>query len=158
MEMKKYFIDFFYFNDSANKKLLPKILLLPEKKECIRLFSHLINCQYKWMARINEKQNAESLNWWEPVYFLEDLEDEWNKSFQPFPIYISGLDENDFSNELVFPRPDNEMWTATLENIMPQLNYHSIHHRAQIQMLIRQQGLIPDPLDYILTKYKRKTE
>ncbi|MBP9221492.1 MAG: hypothetical protein KBF42_08910 [Chitinophagales bacterium] len=35
-----------------------------------------------------------------------------------------------------------------------QLNYHSIHHRAQMQMLIRQQGLVPDFVDYIGTKYR----
>jgi len=155
MEMKNYFIDFFYFNDSANKKLLNKIMALPDKTPCIRLFSHLINCQYKWMARITEHPEAESMSWWEPVYFLEDLSGEWEKSFSPFPKYLSALNESDFSKKLVFPRPGNDLWTATLEDVMLQLNYHSIHHRAQMQLLIRQQGLTPDPIDYILTKYKR---
>ena len=32
---------------------------------------------------------------------------------------------------------------------------HSIHHRAQIQYLIRQQGIEPDFVDYIGTKYRK---
>lgn len=65
--MKDYLMDFFYFNDCANKKLLQKIGELPDKKECARLFSHLVNCQYKWMAQIEKKPDAETMNWWEPV-------------------------------------------------------------------------------------------
>lgn len=52
MSMKKYLIDTFIFNDTANKKLLLKILQLSDKTEAVKLFSHLINSQYKWMARI----------------------------------------------------------------------------------------------------------
>jgi uncharacterized damage-inducible protein DinB len=45
-----------------------------------------------------------------------------------------------------------------LIDIALQLNYHAIHHRAQIQVLIRQQGLEPDFIDYIGTKYHKLTE
>jgi len=45
-----------------------------------------------------------------------------------------------------------------LKDIALQLNYHSIHHRAQIQTIIRQQGMEPDFVDYIGTKYKRLGE
>jgi uncharacterized damage-inducible protein DinB len=41
------------------------------------------------------------------------------------------------------------------KNYSMQLNYHSIHHRAQIQLLIRQQGLQPDFVDYIGTAYRK---
>jgi uncharacterized damage-inducible protein DinB len=43
-------------------------------------------------------------------------------------------------------------------DIALQLNYHSIHHRAQMQVLIRQQGMEPDFIDYIGTKYRKVTE
>jgi uncharacterized damage-inducible protein DinB len=155
MEMSKYLIDFFYFNDNANRKLLSKIMLLPDKTPCIKLFSHLINCQYKWIARILKQPDAEAMSWWEAVYLLENLDGEWDKSFEPWPKYLSGLAEDDFLNELTFTWFDNEWWRATLQDIILQLNYHSIHHRAQMQMIIRQQGLTPDPLDYILTRYKK---
>jgi len=52
MEMKQYLIDTFKFNDLMNTKLLAKIKALPDQQQCIRFFSHLINSQKKWMARI----------------------------------------------------------------------------------------------------------
>ena len=45
--------------------------------------------------------------------------------------------------------------TQNLCDITLQLNYHSIHHRAKMQMLIRQQGIEPDFIDYIRTKYQK---
>ena len=50
---------------------------------------------------------------------------------------------------------DGATWSVPLKDIALQLNYHSIHHRAQVQTIIRQQGLEPDFVDYIGMKYKR---
>jgi uncharacterized damage-inducible protein DinB len=39
-----------------------------------------------------------------------------------------------------------------LVDLVLQLNYHSIHHRAQINKLMSQQWIIPPATDYIYTK------
>lgn len=52
MNMKECLIESFYFNDQVNRVVLEKTKLLPEKKEAIRYFSHLVNSLNKWMARI----------------------------------------------------------------------------------------------------------
>jgi uncharacterized damage-inducible protein DinB len=36
-----------------------------------------------------------------------------------------------------------------------QLNSYLIHHRAQIQTILRQQGIEPDFVDYIGTRYRK---
>jgi hypothetical protein len=61
MEMKQYLIDTFKFNDTANRKVLEKIKLLPEKTEAIKLFSHLITCQLRWMAGIMQETKAKEM-------------------------------------------------------------------------------------------------
>lgn len=48
--MKQYLINTFKFNDTANKKVLEKIKQLPDKTEAIKLFSHLITCQFRWIS------------------------------------------------------------------------------------------------------------
>src|ERR1700733_12125561 len=90
MEMKQYLIDTFKYNDFANRKILEKVAELPDKEQCIKFFSHLINSQIKWMARIQKSENALKLNWWEPVYPLEELESMWDKSFA---LWISFLQD-----------------------------------------------------------------
>lgn len=155
MQMKDYLIETFKYNDTTNKKLLHKIKLLDDKGESIRLFSHLINSQYKWMTRIVQDQNAKNMSWWEPVYDFEKLEQEWTKSLDLWLNYIVTKTEEELSTETTFIGSDNGTWAATPKDIALQLNYHSIHHRAQIQTIIRQQGFEPDFVDYIGTKYRK---
>lgn len=153
--MKKYLTDTFLFNDTTNKNLLEKIAILPEKSECIRLFSHLVNCQYKWMARILHDPAAPAMSWWEPIYQLFDLADQWDQSLQPWLQYIDDRTDDQLAAEVTFVGFDGAIWAASPQDIALQLNYHSIHHRAQMQGIIRAQGIEPDFVDYIGTKYRR---
>lgn len=157
MKIKTYLVNTFNFNCSANNKLLEKIKLLPDKTECIKLFSHLANCQVKWMARIKQDENAAEKSWWEPVYDIENLELEWQKSIDLWLKYLDETTEEELSTEVTFIGFDGGIYAATPIDIALQLNYHSIHHRAQMQTIIRQQGLEPDFLDYIGTKYRKLT-
>src|SRR4026209_1062679 len=98
--MKQYLIDTFTYNDSTNKKLLEKILQLPDKTESVKLFSHLINSQYKWMARIQNDPRAQSMSWWDPVYPLTELEKEWNKSLKLWIDYLQSKKEEEINTEV----------------------------------------------------------
>ncbi|MEP7320994.1 MAG: DinB family protein [Saprospiraceae bacterium] len=156
--MKEYLIETFNYNDTANKKLLNKILQLPDKTASIKLFSHLINCQFKWMARILQDPNAPQMSWWDPIYSEEHLESEWSKSLNTWLAYLKSEGDEKLNAEVSFIGFDQVKWAVSPRDIALQLNYHSIHHRAQIQTIIRQQGLEPDFLDYIGTKYRRLSD
>ena len=155
MQMKDYLIETFHFNDVTNKKLISKFYLFIQNTECIKLFSHLINCQYKWMARIEQDPKAQEMSWWDPVYKLQELEPEWTKSLAIWTDYITSKTDEELVTEVKFVGFDGGIWAASPKDIALQLNYHSIHHRAQIQTLIRQQGIEPDFVDYIGTKYRK---
>jgi uncharacterized damage-inducible protein DinB len=155
MDLKTYLIDTFQFNSRTNKKLLKKIRQLRDQEESIRFFSHLINSQYKWLARIKQDPMAAQMSWWDPVYPFSGLEKEWDKSLTLWLDYLQSKTEEELSKEVEFTGYDGGKWMATPKDIALQLNYHSIHHRAQIQMLIRAQGVEPDFVDYIGTKYRK---
>jgi len=155
MEMKQYLLDTFLFNDLTNKKLLEKIKQLPDNTESIKLFSHLVNSQYKWMSRLLHDPAAPAMSWWEPIYELDMLEQEWSKSLALWLNYVNKHSDEELSAEVTFTGFDGANWAASPQDIALQLNYHSIHHRAQIQTIIRQQGLDPDFVDYIGTKYRK---
>ena len=156
--MKQYLIDTFNYNDYANKLILEKIRQLPDKREAIRYFSHLINSQNKWLRRIQLYPQDPKMDWWKPEYVLEELETKWNESLYNWIQFLQQQSEEELDEEKKFVGFDGAVWAAPLKDIALQLNYHSIHHRAQIQTLIRQQGLEPDFVDYIGTKYKRLSQ
>lgn len=155
MEMKQYLADTFRFNDRANRQLLVKIGELPDPAQAVKFFSHLINSQNKWIRRIREYPKDVKTSWWDPVYPLDQLEGEWEKSLAAWLDLIAGKSEEELFLHVKWVGFDGGEWTAPLKDIALQLNYHSIHHRAQIQTLIRAQGLEPDFVDYIGTVYRK---
>jgi uncharacterized damage-inducible protein DinB len=157
MLMREYLIDTFFFNDGANKNMLKKINELPGKESCIKFFSHLINSQNKWMARILQDSDAIEMSWWDPVYSLEELEKKWDESLKTWINFLQNKTEEEIFEEVEFTGYDGGRWKTRLVDIALQLNYHSIHHRAQMQMKIREQGIEPDFIDYIGTKYQKIT-
>lgn len=153
--MKNYLIDFFKYNNWANQKLLEVINQLPDKEESIKLFSHFIHAQDKWYNRIIKHVPDSSLSWTAPVLPLDELAGKWNKSVNAWIDLIETKTEDDLQLNVIFNRGhDGREMGIKLMDLCLQLNYHSIHHRAQINKLISQQGLTPPETDYIFTKLK----
>jgi uncharacterized damage-inducible protein DinB len=155
MQFTHYLLNTFRFNDKANRQMIEKIKQLPDKEAAIKYMSHLANSQYKWMARIMQDPRAPEMDWWKPLYKSEELETEWGKSLQPWINYLENKTDEEIDREVQFIGFDGGMYAATPKDIALQLNYHSIHHRAQIQVIIRNQGLEPDFIDYIGTVYRK---
>jgi uncharacterized damage-inducible protein DinB len=179
MEMKQYLIDTFRYNDYANKLALRKMRELPEKDESIKWFSHLINSMNKWLARIHLTPGYAEMDWFKPVYELDELEAKWDECLEPWIAFLESKSDEELEQEVEWCNPQlaapaenhpvgeaptpllrkegslKANFAAKIVDIALQLNYHSIHHRAQIQYLIRQQGVEPEFVDYIGTKYRR---
>lgn len=155
MDLKQYLLDTFAFNDRANRQALAKMAELPDPAECVRLFSHLVNSQDKWLARLTLYPSDPGLHWWKPVYERNALEREWERSLEAWRDFLERQEERALFEPVRWVGFDGAEWTAALKDIPLQLNYHSIHHRAQIQALLRAQGLTPDFVDYIGTVYRR---
>ncbi|MEO5675549.1 MAG: DinB family protein [Chitinophagales bacterium] len=153
--MNQYLIETFQWNDGANRKVLEKIRQLPDKNESIKFFSHLINSMNKWMARLKSDANLQQMDWWIPAYPLDELEPRWNECLLNWISFLESKTEEELLEPARFTGLDGGQWEAKPKDIALQLNYHSIHHRAQIQTMIRQQGLQPDFVDYIGTVYRK---
>ncbi|CAN5386964.1 hypothetical protein BH11BAC1_BH11BAC1_26700 [soil metagenome] len=153
--MKEYLLSTFKYNEWANLKLLEKIKQLPDKEQGIKFISHLINSQLKWLARINQVPTAPQMSWWDPVYLLDELDERWSNSVADWIALLERKSEEEIMQLVRFDGFDGGHWEAKLSDIALQLNYHSIHHRAQMQTVIRQQGMEPDFLDYIGTVYRK---
>ncbi|HMS66118.1 MAG TPA: DinB family protein [Ignavibacteria bacterium] len=110
--------------------MLEKIKQLPEKAEAVKFFSHLINCQYKWMARVTQDPKADKMDWWIPLYSTDELESKWNDSLLLWIKYLDSKTDEELMTEVSYTGYDGESYAASPGDIALQLNYHSIHHRA----------------------------
>lgn len=153
--MKEYLLETFRYNDRANRQALKKIGELTQQDECLRLFSHMINSMNKWLGRIRQCPGYTELDWWEPQYSYVELEAKWDECLRAWVDFIDSKTNEELNDEVEFIGFDGYDFAAVLKDIALQLNYHAIQHRSQIQYLIRQQGIAPDFVDYIGTKYRK---
>lgn len=153
--MKQYLIDFFNYNHQANSKLLDAIYLLPQKEETVKLFSHLILAQDKWFNRITNEKDDSAIHWMLPVIPLNELASKWDLSVNRWLKLIEERSDQELQHDVVFKRTsDGKAMGIKLLDLILQLNYHNIHHRAQINTLISKQGITPPQTDYIFTKLR----
>jgi uncharacterized damage-inducible protein DinB len=147
-QMKQYLIETFRYNDWANKQSLQLIRQIPQPDGAVRLFSHLITSQDKWMARITNDPNESRMAWFESPFPLDELESRWDASLGAWLQFLESAPE-ELAREIYYIAGDGNPYSSQIRDVALQLNYHSIHHRAQISQLARDQGLEPPFLDYI---------
>jgi uncharacterized damage-inducible protein DinB len=153
--MKQYLIDFFKYNDWANRKLMDAFKQLPDNNEPIKLISHMIAAQDKWLNRITGATDDKAFDWQGQAFPLDQLHDHWAESAGKWISLLEQLEETEITNLITFQRPsDGKKFGASIKDIALQLNYHSIHHRAQINRLFREQGHTAPSTDYIVTVIK----
>jgi uncharacterized damage-inducible protein DinB len=153
--MKEFLMDMFHTNLEANLKMIGAVSKMPSPEEGMRHLSHLANCQYKWLDRIKLFPDESKLDWWEPVYLADQLEKAFIESTELWISYLSSTSEGEIESLKYYKGYDGKNWEAQLKDIALQLIFHSFHHRAQIQMMIRQQGLKPAFIDYIGYRSKK---
>ena len=102
-------------------------------------------------------QKLPKMSWWEPIYEFNDLETEWGKSLAPLAGLYQQKTEEELSTEVTFIGLDDSTWAATrAKRYCPavELPFHT-SLQAQMQTLLRQQGVEPGFVDYIGTKHRK---
>lgn len=151
--MKEYLLDLFRYNDWANKKLSVSILQLKEKEEAVKLFSHLISTQNKWLNRITKEMDDAKIQWFDEPIKIDSIEKKWDESIGTWIHFLENCSENEIEEYLQFTRQsDGVKMGIKIKDLALQINLHSVHHRAQINSLLSKQGIKPPATDYILTK------
>jgi uncharacterized damage-inducible protein DinB len=153
--MKQYLIDFFHYNDWANRRVLEAIKQVSEKDETVKLFSHLISAQNKWLNRVTNERADSTNGWFGTPLILDQLESHWGESITRWLQLLESKSESDLEIAVNFARPsDGKKLSVKLRDLVLQINYHSINHRGQILRLLREQGVKAPATDYILTVFK----
>lgn len=147
--MKVFFNQLFDYNFYCNKKLIEKcneIDKVPEKS--IELFSHILNAHHLWNARILETDATFEFS---QLHDLKDWGDiHYENQRSSFEILTNA---DDFEKRVDYENSEGRLFISDLRDILFHIINHSSHHRGQISMNFRDNGIEPIPFDYIY--YKR---
>lgn len=147
--MKSFLNQLFDYNFYCNKKLIDechKLEKIPEKS--VTLLSHILNAHHIWNSRVLGSESLYEVWQEHPLKEWGDIHYENQRS--SFEIITS---TDNFEVRIDYENAEGQMFTSTLQDILFHIINHSTHHRSQIALDFRNDGLEPLKLDYIL--YKR---
>ncbi|WKN41209.1 DinB family protein [Tunicatimonas pelagia] len=140
----------YQYNHSTNEKL---IRYLNENsvdhKQVSSWMSHLLNAHLTWLSRLRGEASPFAV--WqehERSQWLAINQQAWETTQQ----FLD--DTDDLTQTIVYQNTKGTSFKNRVDDILWHVLNHSTHHRGQISTVIRQQGLTPEPMDYIF--YVRK--
>ncbi len=144
--MKKYFLKLYLYNAWANSRVLNCLQAQKVKDEKIlTLMGHVVAAQFLWLHRIKGLP-APDVKLWD-TYTLDKLVPMADEAGKRWLEFVES--EDNFNRELKYTNYVGDAYVNNVEMIMIHLVNHSSYHRAQIAMLLRQNGLEPVNTDFI---------
>jgi len=148
--MVEYYAEQFQYTKWAQHKLIEVTLGLNPLPDTIHsLFSHLILAPEIWFERYH--QQSSTGNPWGLVAPAELL----LRSAAILEVWrteVARLSVEELTQPFTFVDRKGETRELVLEVVVQQLLYHSIYHRGQLAIFIREQGIQVPPTDYLVYK------
>ncbi|MEH6679721.1 MAG: DinB family protein [Sediminicola sp.] len=147
--MHRFFNELFDYNFYCNRKLIEACNLMEKVPDrSVTLFSHILDAHHIWNARMSNRTPEYA------VWQLQDLRDWANIHYEnqrnSFDIITNA---DDLGKRVEYENSQGRRYTNNLQDMLFHIINHSTHHRAQIAVDFRQNGLEPIPMDFTL--YKR---
>ncbi len=145
------------FDVWSTRKLIDFILENDQfdgRENAISNISHIINTQKVWFSRAVDLETDRDLDFW-MSYDIKDLKYKTKKAGQ---MWIDLVGDHDVNLDKIIHYQNskgNEYFNAIWQ-ICNHIIIHGQHHRAQVLLLLRQEGIEPPNLDFI--NYARMDE
>lgn len=144
--MKKYFLKLYQFNAWANQRVMQCLTDQHVSNEkIISLMGHIAAAEMLWLHRVKGLPKPDVKLW--SNYSLEELSPMLEKADQQWLDYIQSTEN--FDRDLSYTNYTGDPFVNNVESIMIHTANHASYHRAQVAMLLRQNGLEPVNTDFI---------
>ncbi|UYZ58367.1 DinB family protein [Hymenobacter latericus] len=139
------------YNVWANGKLLSHLdgivangQPLPER--ALRLFSHVLNAQAIWLARLTGTQSPVKVWQEHDLQGLHKLHQQTSPSLHQ---YMQDADDAEMTRMISYANSLGNAYDSQVSDILTHVCVHANYHRAQVATDLRQNGLEPINTDFI---------
>jgi uncharacterized damage-inducible protein DinB len=146
--MKRFFIEYFQFNDWANDRVIESLKAIQNPPpKCVSIISHIISAQDVWLERISGNHNW-NIEVWEP-YSIYECSVLSLQSSEGWIKFIRKSREKDFDNLICYKNTKGNEYETPVREIMAHVLNHSSYHRGQINQVLKENNFSPVSIDYI---------
>ena len=120
----------------------------PEYRRALELIAHIEVARRFWLFRLGENE-ARPADFFPQVGDLAALAAHLTATEKKWAQYLARLADADLAREFTYQATEGAAYRNTVEEVLTQLYGHSLYHRGQIALLLRQLGCQPAETDYI---------
>ncbi len=114
--------------------------------EALREYAHILGAEETWLSRL-EGRAARAAVWPEPT---PEAVGELARSVRAgYGAYLTSLAESQLDRGVAYVNSAGLAFTTPAVDILLQVMLHGQYHRGKINLLLRQAGLAPAPVDFI---------
>src|SRR5579871_2730550 len=144
--MKKYFLKLYEFNAWANRCVMKTLNDQHVNHERIlSLMGHIAAAEMLWLHRVKGLPKPDVKLW--STYSITELTPMLEKADELWLEYVKATER--FDRELHYTNYTGDPYVNNVESIMIHTVNHASYHRAQVAMLLRQNGFEPVNTDFI---------
>lgn len=111
-----------------------------------REFAHIIGSEETWLSRL-QKRTAHTSVW--PDLKQTELEQQMGVIHNAYEGYLADLGEKDLETNISYTNSAGKQFSNSISDILLHVALHSQYHRGKINLILRESGQEPVPVDYI---------
>ena len=144
--MKKYFLKLYHYNAWANERVMKCLKdQAVSHEKIVSLMGHIAAAEQLWLHRVSSLPKPDVKLW--STYTLIEVSEMLDKADKNWLAFVQATE--DFDRELSYTNYTGASFTNNVESIMIHTVNHASYHRAQVAMLLRQNGWEPINTDFI---------
>jgi uncharacterized damage-inducible protein DinB len=130
----------------ADGLLLDALRNAPDADSAWKEYAHILGSEDRWLSRI--RGSAPQTEIWPNVDKVE-IEPLRSDIVGGYTTYLHGIDEADLSRSVEYTNSAGRKFETMCGDILLHVFLHGQYHRGKINVLLRQSGNEPAPVDFI---------
>jgi len=139
------------YNDWANRRTLESLRAMKSpSSRAARALSHILLVEKLWLARLRREEIGKPPTDFFPELPLSQCQGLIEESLNSYQTYLRKLTEAQLDEVGDFKTLAGSKYRASTRDVLTHVMAHSMYHRGQVALAMREDGGEPQQSDYIL--------
>ncbi len=139
--------ELYLYNDWANRRTITALKSAPSQK-ALRILSHILLTEKEYYARLFGK-NSTGFDFWQE-FSLEECSELAMENAENYEGLLMRFDDEGLGQVANYKTSKGKPVQNTFREVLTHVLFHSMNHRGQVNLTIRESGFAPPSTDYIV--------
>ncbi|MDZ7780708.1 MAG: DinB family protein [Gemmatimonadota bacterium] len=130
----------------ADRALYENLCRRPDLREAWLEYTHVLGAEETWLARLEGREPMAPV--W-PDLPPDEVDTLRERLASAFSAYLGGLDEAWLDRPVRYTNSAGASFETSVGDILLHVALHGQYHRGKVNLLLRQAGVEPAPVDFV---------